>query len=73
MAWKGVHISRPARLSIKDTQLVIAQDEGDVTMPLEDVGWVMLDSNQVTLTAVLVSACMEQGIAIIFTNYKWRR
>jgi CRISP-associated protein Cas1 len=68
MAWKGVHISRPARLSFKDTQLAVAQDEGDVTMPLEDVAWIVLDSNQVTLTATLVSACMEQGIAIIFTN-----
>lgn len=68
MAWKGVHISRPARLSIKDTQLVVAQDEGDVTMPLEDVAWIVLDSNLVTLTATLVSACMEHGIAIIFTN-----
>lgn len=68
MAWKGVHISRPARLSLKDTQLVVAQDDGDVTMPLEDVAWVVLDSNQVTLTALLVSACMEQGIAVIFTN-----
>lgn len=68
MAWKGVHISRPARLSIRDMQLVVAQDEGDVTMPVEDVAWIVLDSNQVTLTATLVSACMEQGIAIIFTN-----
>lgn len=68
MAWKGVHISRPARLSSKDAQLVVAQDEGDVTIPLEDVAWVVLDSNLVTLTATLVSSCMEKGIAIIFTN-----
>lgn len=68
MAWKGVHISRPARLSLKDAQLVVAQDEGDVAMPIEDVAWIVLDSNQVTLTATLVSACMEHGVAIIFTN-----
>jgi CRISP-associated protein Cas1 len=68
MAWKGVHISRPARLSVKDAQLAVAQDEGDVTIPLEDVAWIVLDSNQVTLTATLISACMAQGIAIVFTD-----
>jgi CRISPR-associated protein Cas1 len=68
MAWKGVHISRPARLSWKDAQLAVAQDEGEVTMPLEDVAWIVLDNTQVTLTASLVSACMEAGIAMIFTD-----
>ena len=68
MAWKGVHISRPARLSYRDTQLVVSQDEGDVTMPIEDVAWIVLDNPQVTLTASLVSACMDAGVAIIFSD-----
>jgi CRISPR-associated protein Cas1 len=68
MAWKGVHVSKPARLSYKDKQLVAAQDEGTVTMPLEDVAWVVLDSNHSTLTASLVSACMELGVVIVFTD-----
>ena len=68
MAWKGVHISKAARLSFKDTQLVVAQDEATVTMPLEDVAWIVLDAQQVTLTASLVSACMSGGVAIIFTD-----
>lgn len=70
MAWKGVHISRPARLSWKDAQLVVAQDEGNVTLPLEDVAWIVLDNPQISLTASLVSACMDQGIAIIFTDQR---
>ena len=44
MAWKGVHISKPARLSWKDKQLCVVQDDGDVAMPLEDVAWIVLDS-----------------------------
>ena len=70
MAWKGVHISRPARLSYKDTQLVVAQDEGEVTMPVEDVAWIVLDNPQVTLTASLVSALMDAGVAIIFSDVR---
>lgn len=68
MAWKGVHISRPARLSCKDAQLVVAQDDEVVSLPIEDVAWIVLDSMQATLTASLVSACMESGIAIIFSD-----
>jgi CRISPR-associated protein Cas1 len=68
MAWKGVHVSKPARLSYKDRQLVAAQDEGMVTMPLEDVAWIILDSNHSTLTTSLVSACMELGVVIVFTD-----
>lgn len=68
MAWKGVHISKPARLSWKDKQLCVAQDEGSVTMPLEDVAWIVLDSNHSTLSVSLVSACMDLGVALIFTD-----
>jgi CRISPR-associated protein Cas1 len=68
MAWKGVHISRPARLSCKAAQLIVAQDESEVTLPIEDVAWIVLDSAQATLTASLVSSCMEAGVAIIFSD-----
>ncbi len=68
MAWKGVHISKPARLSWKDKQLCVAQDDGDVAMPLEDVAWIVLDSQACTLTASLMSACMAEGVAVIFTD-----
>jgi CRISP-associated protein Cas1 len=70
MAWKGVHVSQPARLSFKDRQLCVAQDSGDVAMALEDVAWIVLDSNHCTLTASLLSACMDLGVAVIFTDVR---
>jgi CRISPR-associated protein Cas1 len=70
MAWKGVHISQPSRLSWKDAQLVVAQDDANVTLPLEDVAWIVLDSAHTTLTASLVSACMDQGVAIVFSDQR---
>jgi CRISPR-associated protein Cas1 len=68
MAWKGVHISRPARLSYRDRQLIVSQDGGEVVMPVEDVAWIVLDNSQVSLTATLVSACMDAGVAIVFSD-----
>jgi CRISP-associated protein Cas1 len=68
MAWKGVHVSKPARLSWKDTQLVVAQDDATVTMPLEDLAWIIIDTQHVTLTASLIAACMAGGVAIVFAD-----
>jgi len=68
MAWKGLHISRPARLSRRDAQLVVDQEDGEVSLPMEDVAWVVLDSPQVTISGSLLSACMEAGVAIILSD-----
>lgn len=68
MAWKGVHLSRPSRLNTADGQLVVAQDDGEVRIPLEDLAYVVLDAPHATLTSTLLSACMEAGIVIISTD-----
>ncbi len=68
MAWKGVHLSQPARLSLADGQMVVEQADAAVRLPLEDVAWVVLDTPQATLTASLLSACMEAGVAVITTD-----
>ena len=65
MAWRGVHISRPARLSYRDRQIVIDQDDGAARLPLEDIAWLILDTAQVSITGSLLSACAEAGIALI--------
>ncbi len=68
MAWRGLHLTRPSRLSLADGQVVIAQDDGDVRLAIEDVAWIILDTQQSTLTGALLSACMAAGIAIIVTD-----
>ncbi|MGA7675855.1 MAG: type II CRISPR-associated endonuclease Cas1 [Rhizomicrobium sp.] len=70
MAWRGLHVSKPSRLSLGDNQIVIAQDEGEVRLALEDVAWIVLDTPQATLTSSLLSACMAAGIVIIATDEK---
>lgn len=68
MAWRGLHISKPARLNLADGQVVVAQDDGEVRLALEDIGWIVLDVPHATLTSTLLSACMEHGIALIVTD-----
>lgn len=68
MAWKGLHLTKPSRLSLKDGQIVVEQDDGEVCVPLEDLAWIVLDSPRSTLTGTLLSACMSSGIAIVVTD-----
>jgi len=68
VAWRGLHVSKPSRLSFADGQIVIAQDDGNVRLALEDIAWVVIDTPQATLTSSLLSACMAAGIAIITTD-----
>jgi CRISPR-associated protein Cas1 len=68
MAWRGLHLTKPSRLSLADRQIVIGQDDGEVRIALEDVAWIVLDCLQSTITGNLLSACMSEGIALIVTD-----
>jgi CRISPR-associated protein Cas1 len=68
MAWRGVHITQPSRLSLADGQIVVMSDDGEVRLPIEDVAWVVIDTPQVTLSTALISACMDAGMVLITTD-----
>lgn len=68
MAWKGLHLTQSSRLSLADNQVCVKQDEGEVRFALEDIAWIIIDTPQATLSSALVSACMEAGIALVFTD-----
>jgi CRISPR-associated protein Cas1 len=68
VAWRGLHLTNPSRLSFADNQIVVAQDDGTVRIAIEDVAWIVLDTQQSTITGALLSACMGAGIAMIVTD-----
>lgn len=70
--------SNPAYLSLKQQQLVIRfpevekanvvqsiKDDAQITIPIEDIGVVVLDHRQITLTQALIAALLENNCAII--------
>lgn len=79
MIKKTLYFGNSARLSLRDGQIVIEKpdaekrrpatevwfDEARVTRPVEDVGVVVLDHPQITLTAVLMEALLENNCALI--------
>lgn len=68
MAWRGLHLTKPSRLALADGQVVIAQEDGEVRVALEDLAWIVLDTPQSTLTGSLLSACASAGIALVATD-----
>jgi CRISPR-associated protein Cas1 len=68
MAWKGVHLTKAARLSLADGQCCVKQDEGEVRIAIEDLAWIIIDTPQTTLSGALMSACMEAGVVVIVTD-----
>ncbi len=65
MAWRGLHLTRPSRLSLTDNQIVVGQAEGDVQVAIEDLAWIVLDTPQASVTAALLSACMNAGVVLV--------
>lgn len=63
-----ISIHNPANLSVKDKQLVITQWEDKNTIPLEDIGIIVLDNREINTRASIFDACDEFGIAILHTN-----
>ena len=68
MAWKGVHITKPARLSLARNQLSVTQEDGETTIALEDIAWIVADDHRITLSVALLAACADSGVAIIISD-----
>ncbi|HZQ11258.1 MAG TPA: type II CRISPR-associated endonuclease Cas1 [Pseudolabrys sp.] len=68
MAWKGLHLTQPARLSLADGQCCVKRDDGEARIAIEDLAWIVIDTPHATLTSTLVSACMDSGVTMIFTD-----
>lgn len=66
MAWRSLLISQPARLSVKNRQLLLEQEAGQsVGLPIEDIAVVVLETPQATITSALLSELAAQDVAVI--------
>ena len=79
MIKKTLYFGNPAYLSLRDAQLVIKLPEvvkndtlpehfkqkAEVTKPIEDIGVIVLDNKQITVTSGLLEALLENNCAVI--------
>ena len=65
--------SNPINLSLKNQQIVIAyKDTPDekVTVPIEDIGVVVLEHQQISITLPLVNALTDNNVQLVICNNK---
>ena len=72
MLKRTLYFTNPYRLSLKNNQLVAEEkDTGEVrTVPVEDIGFVVLESMQISISLPLVEALVSNNVAVVFCDSK---
>ena len=66
MIKRTVFFSTPGKLSISNRLLCWeSQERGKATMPLEDIGFMVIESQQILITSYCLNAIAENGIALV--------
>lgn len=70
MAWRIVTIENAARLSVKNNQLLILQNEEEVKIPIEDIDTLIIDNYGVNLTTNLLNELTFQSVSVVICDQK---
>ena len=65
--------TNPFRLSLKNAQLVVASremPEETRTIPIEDVGMVIIDNQMISVTIPLLNELVDSGVAVVLCDRK---
>ncbi|MBR2504023.1 MAG: type II CRISPR-associated endonuclease Cas1 [Oscillospiraceae bacterium] len=69
MAYRNIFISSPAKLSLKNEQLIVKTQE-EYSFPLEDVSTILIENAQVTVTGAFLSRCAQGGVLVYLCDNK---
>ena len=71
MIKRTLYFGNPCQLKKKNEQLEFTGPEGEVkTVPIEDIGMVVFDNQQIMLSNALLMALMENNAAVLTTNWQ---
>ncbi len=73
MIKRTLFFSSPASLRLKDCQIVISlhdSSDSERTIPIEDIGIVLIENPQTSISIPLLNALSEANVAVIFCNDK---
>ncbi|MBI1216521.1 MAG: type II CRISPR-associated endonuclease Cas1 [Alphaproteobacteria bacterium] len=65
MAWRNLLVQNPAKLSLKNAQLQLENDEGVFSVAVEDLTCIILESHHVTVSTALLARCQEHGVCVV--------
>ncbi|MDF1570521.1 MAG: type II CRISPR-associated endonuclease Cas1 [Bacteroidales bacterium] len=71
MIKRTLYIANQCYLRVQDKQLVIKLKEGEAkTVPIEDIGFIVLEHPQISITLPVLSALNDNNVAVIVCNEK---
>ena len=65
MAKRTICINSPARISVKNKQLVIANHEKSISIPLEEIWVIVLETRAANITSTALADLATEGIGVI--------
>ena len=71
MLKRTIVLTNPMALSLKNAQLVMISEalpDGRHTVPIEDVGMVIVENQQISLTMPLLNELVDAGVAVVFCD-----
>ena len=63
MSWRSVVITQPTKLSVKNRQLKITQDE-EWSIPMEDISAIVLETPQISISSKVISLMADNKIVM---------
>lgn len=63
MEFRSIFVANPAQLSVRRNQLVIRQEK-EVTVPMEDISSLLIESRAVTITAAALQELADHGVTV---------
>lgn len=70
MLKRTLFFGKPSRLSVKDKQLVIeSKEDGAIhKVPIEDIGYAVIENQQISFSVPLLQELMANNVAVIFCD-----
>jgi CRISPR-associated protein Cas1 len=72
MLKRTLYFTKPSYLSVKNKQLVVElkEDSSVKTVPVEDIGFMVIEDMQISLSTPLIEELMNYNVAVIFCDSK---
>jgi CRISPR-associated protein Cas1 len=70
MLKRSIFIGNKAKLTTRYEQLVIQTDEKEANIPIEDLGFLVIDSQQVYISIPAINKLIQNNVAVIYCNEK---
>lgn len=71
MGFQSLFITNPCKISIKDDNLVISNDDGHFKLIMDNLASIVIETTQATITTYAISRLASEGVSILYVDKKY--